>query len=150
MGSGNLVVGQSGGPTAVINCSLVGVVEESLRHTGIGSSRRKVSPADYERILEVFRAHDIRYFLYIGGNDSIDTARRVDSLARAQGYELQVVGIPKTVDNDLFGTDHCPGYGSAARYVARAVLDISVERGGARGLFMDHQGGEEVGLRSIC
>jgi 6-phosphofructokinase len=164
MANGNLVVGQSGGPTAVINCSLLGVVEEALKQPSIGSvlglvngiegaieenlldldrqpasileglcrtpasalgsCRRKLSPADYERILEVFRAHDIRYFLYIGGNDSMDTCLQMESLARAEGYDLRVIGIPKTIDNDLPHTDHCPGYGSVARWVAQSVMDI--------------------------
>ncbi len=164
MDKGNLAIGQSGGPTAVINGSLLGAVEEALRHprigsvlglvngiegalqenlldlgrqpasileglqrtpaSALGSCRRKLSPADYERILQVFRAHDVRYFLYIGGNDSMDTSLQIESLARAEGYDLQVVGIPKTIDNDLPRTDHCPGYGSVARWVAQSVMDI--------------------------
>jgi 6-phosphofructokinase 1 len=160
---GKAVVGQSGGPTAVINSSLVGVVQEALRHSEIeavygaingikgvleeefvdlgqepaevleglrrtpgaalGSIRYKVKEGDYERILQVFKAHNIRYFFYIGGNDSMDTAMKLDSLAKETGYELRVIGIPKTIDNDLAYTDHCPGYGSAARFVAMAVRD---------------------------
>ena len=160
---GKAVVGQSGGPTAVINSSLVGVVQEALKHSEIeaiygaingikgvleeefvdlgqepaevleglrrtpgaalGSIRYKVKEGDYERILQVFKAHNIRYFFYIGGNDSMDTAMKLDSLAKETGYELRVIGIPKTIDNDLAYTDHCPGYGSAARFVAMAVRD---------------------------
>jgi len=160
---GNLIVGQSGGPTAVINNSLVGVVREAmqqdcieeiygarwgirgvldetlmdlrrehdsvlegLRYTpsaALGSVRYKLKEDDYARILEVFRAHNIRYFLYIGGNDSMNTAHRVHLLAEAEGYDLQAVGVPKTVDNDLTMTDHCPGYPSAARFVAMAIRD---------------------------
>lgn len=160
---GTLVVGQSGGPTAVINCSLVGVLQEADKHaeienvygmvhgiegllqenlidltgeraeaiqgllhvpaSALGSCRHKVTPPDCERILEVFRAHNVRYFIYIGGNDSMDTAHKVGDLAHQEGYELRVMGVPKTVDNDLALTDHCPGYGSAARFLALATMD---------------------------
>jgi 6-phosphofructokinase 1 len=92
--------------------------------SAIGSCRRKLSPADYERILEVFRAHGVRYFFYTGGNDSMDTASQISRLARESGYELRVIGIPKTIDNDLAETDHSPGYGSAARFIAHALRDI--------------------------
>ncbi len=92
--------------------------------SAVGSCRHKVTPDDFDRILEVFRAHEVRYFFYNGGNDSMDTAWRVSRLARESGYEMRVVGIPKTIDNDLAETDHCPGYGSAARFVACAVRDI--------------------------
>jgi len=95
--------------------------------SALGSCRHKVSAADYERILTVFRAHNIRYFFYNGGNDSMDTAFRVSQLARHYSYELRVIGIPKTVDNDLPETDHCPGYGSAARYFACAVRDVGAD-----------------------
>ena len=169
MGSskGNLLVGQSGGPTAVINGSLVGVIHEALqqesigeiygmlhgiagvlyeefidlrlespqtlellRHTpasALGTVRYKVKDEDYERLLEVFRIHDIRYFFYIGGNDSADTTHKVGQLAAHQGYELYAIGVPKTVDNDLPITDHCPGYGSAARFVASAVRNTGLD-----------------------
>lgn len=157
----NAVVGQSGGPTAVINNSLVGVIHEALQHeeigqiygmlrgikgvldedlvdlgressqtlemlrvtpsSALGTVRYKVTEADYDRILEVLMAHDIGHFFYIGGNDSMDTAHKVHLLAQQKGYELQVIGVPKTIDNDLAMTDHCPGYGSAARFVATAI-----------------------------
>ncbi len=160
---GNLLVGQSGGPTAVINSSLAGVVQEASRHSQIdgiygmingiqgvfeetfadlrrerpetiealrrtpaaalGSCRKKLADADYARLLDIFKAHDIRYFFYIGGNDSADTSHKVGKLARESGYEMQVIGLPKTVDNDLGYTDHCPGYGSVARFNALAVRD---------------------------
>jgi 6-phosphofructokinase len=160
---GNLIVGQSGGPTAVINCSLAGVVQEAmrfpaikgiygmihgiegvlkddlvdlraekpetiegLRHTpsaALGACRTKLKDADYERIIKALRAHDVRYFLYIGGNDSADTCHHVGKLARDSGYELRAIAVPKTVDNDLAYTDHCPGYGSVARFNAIATRD---------------------------
>jgi len=160
---GKLVVGQSGGPTQVINSTLVGVIEEALQTdqiTGIcgslrgitgvlddhlvdlaresrvtlsllrrtpgaalGTVRYKVKSEDYARIVEVLRAHDARFFCYIGGNDSMDTAHKVHLAAQEMGYELRSIGVPKTVDNDLVRTDHCPGYGSAARFIALAVRD---------------------------
>ncbi len=153
--SGNAIIGQSGGPTAVINASLAGVIEEALRtssiknvygmnfgiegfmqeeiidlgkqpkeiieglkHTpssALGSSRHKVQDEDFPRILEVLKKYDIRYFFLIGGNDTMDTINRVEQYCRKAGYEMIGVGIPKTVDNDLFGTDHTPGFASAAR-----------------------------------
>jgi 6-phosphofructokinase 1 len=79
--------------------------------------------ADYERILEVFRAHDIHYFFYIGGNDSMDTAHKLSILAGEEDYPLIVMGVPKTIDNDLAGTDHCPGYGSVAKYNATIAME---------------------------
>jgi 6-phosphofructokinase len=164
---GNLIVSQSGGPTAVINNSLVGVVQEAMQQkqigeiygalfgiqgvldenlidfrqessvslerlrvtpgSALGMSRRKLTEDDYGRILDVFTAHDVRYFFYIGGNDSMDTSNRVSKMALDRGYELYVVGVPKTVDNDLVVTDHCPGFGSAARFVANTVRDSGVD-----------------------
>ncbi|MDI7277021.1 MAG: 6-phosphofructokinase [Anaerolineae bacterium] len=163
----NLLVAQSGGPTAVINSSLVGVIEEArrwrevgtvigaergilgvleetlvdlsaeeqatltaLRSTpsaALGTSRHKLKPGDLERIVEVFDRYDVAYFCYIGGNDSMDTASRIGALARERGYDLRVIGIPKTVDNDLVETDHCPGYGSAARFVASTLRDAGLD-----------------------
>ncbi len=165
--SGNGLVAQSGGPTAVINNSVCGVVQgwkkmnsdilygalygirgvleetfidltkqssriiKGLKNTpgaALGSCRYKVkSEADYHQLLSVFKKHDIRYFFYIGGNDSMDTAYKVHSLAQSEGYEMKVVGIPKTVDNDLPYTDHCPGYGSAAKYLATVVLNTGID-----------------------
>ncbi len=94
----------------------------------IGSCRYKLrsleeSRADYERILEVFKAHNIRYFFYTGGNDSMDTCDKVNKLAADSGYELTCMGVPKTVDNDLAHTDHCPGYGSVAKYIAASTME---------------------------
>lgn len=158
----NAVIGQSGGPTAVINQSLVGVIEEVAKSTHIdellgarhgvrgivderfiplkqqprdllerialtpsaalGSTRDKPDKAYCERIFHVFEKHNVRYFFYIGGNDSADTARIVSDLAKHANYDLQVFHIPKTIDNDLKVHDHCPGYGSAAKFVASAMI----------------------------
>lgn len=95
--------------------------------SALGSCRYKVKPEDHERVLKVFRAHNVRYFFYTGGNDSMDTAWKVARLAAESGYELRVIGVPKTVDNDLPETDHCPGYGSGARFFACAVRDIGAD-----------------------
>src|SRR5215217_7411693 len=162
---GNALVGQSGGPTAVINASLVGVVEaakktknikrvfgmrfgiegvlgdflldltaespatlKSLRNTpssALGSSRHKLKDPDFEPILAQLKKFDIRYLFMIGGNDTMDTIHRITEHAVNVGYEMIGVGVPKTVDNDLFGVDHTPGYPSAARFVA-----MSVKQGG--------------------
>lgn len=159
---GNAVIGQSGGPTAVINQSLVGVIEtvqkcdqidkffgarngvrgiieerftdlkgldadllERVAQTpaaALGSSRDKPDEAYCEKILKIFEKNNVRYFFYIGGNDSADAARIVNEMARQAGYELRTFHIPKTIDNDLRVTDHCPGYGSAARFVASAFM----------------------------
>ena len=160
---GNCIIGQSGGPTAVINASVCGVVQEAIKHaeiegiygaingilgvlnnyivdlreespktidglrhtpsSALGSCRYKLKPEDYETVLEMFKKHNIRYFFYAGGNDSMDTANRVKNLAEERGYELMVIGVPKTVDNDLKETDHCPGYGSVIRHNAIAIRD---------------------------
>jgi 6-phosphofructokinase 1 len=161
--NGNLIVGQSGGPTVAINSSLCGVIQEALahdeigevygmyrgirgllqeqlidlrqqselaiaglRHTpgaALGTVRYKLTLKDYDRILEVLKKRNIRYLHYIGGNDSADTSWQLHKMAAAAGYELHVIAVPKTVDNDLCMTDHCPGYPSAARFVAMATRD---------------------------
>ena len=163
MVTGNILVGQSGGPTAVINASLAGVITAArgagfgvqnrilgmrfavegfmkeqmldlcgisaaevnrLAHTpgsALGSCRYKLQDEDLPRIHSVLKNYNIRYLLYIGGNDTMDTIHRISSYCMEQGYELQGIGIPKTVDNDLHATDHTPGYASAARYVALSV-----------------------------
>ncbi|HEU5080785.1 MAG TPA: 6-phosphofructokinase [Opitutaceae bacterium] len=165
---GNVLVGQSGGPTAVINASVAGVVAEALNHgcieeiygslngvlgilqedlidlasesqqtirglrytpgAALGTCRYKLKKQqDFERVLEVFKAHNIRYFFYAGGNDSQDTADKISKLAQQQGYELRVIGIPKTIDNDLPVTDHCPGYGSVVKYVCTTVRELACD-----------------------
>jgi ATP-dependent phosphofructokinase / diphosphate-dependent phosphofructokinase len=163
---GNLIIGQSGGATAVINASLVGAVEAALtdsridgiygmlhgiegllkqdiidlrqqptslwsqlRHTpsaALGSCRYKLQDNDLERVIDIFRRYDIRYVLYIGGNDSADTAHQLVQAARDSNYELHIISVPKTIDNDLPLTDHCPGYGSAARFIALATMDSTM------------------------
>lgn len=93
----------------------------------LGSCRRKLVDEDYEKILSVFRKNDVRYFFYIGGNDSMDSADKINKLAEREHYDLEVVGIPKTIDNDLPCTDHCPGYGSAARYIASITHEVGID-----------------------
>jgi ATP-dependent phosphofructokinase / diphosphate-dependent phosphofructokinase len=108
---------------------------KALAHTpggAFGSCRVKLKSLEqdrekYDRLLEVFRKHDIRYFLYNGGNDSADTALKVSQLAKASGYDLVCIGVPKTVDNDLAVTDCCPGFGSAAKYTAVSILEASLD-----------------------
>lgn len=165
---GNCLIGQSGGPTSVINASLAGAIQEALNHpcieevygclngvlgilnedlidlaeesqqtirklritpgAALGSCRYKLKKQqDYERVLEVFEAHNIRYFFYIGGNDSQDTADKISKLAQERGYELRVIGIPKTIDNDLVITDHCPGYGSVIKNIAATVREMACD-----------------------
>jgi len=126
------VLGGLRGISGVLNDQFVDLARESqetldlLRRTpgsALGTVRYKLQPEDYARIVESFRAYDVRFFCYIGGNDSMDTAHQVHLAAQELGYELYSIGVPKTVDNDLAYTDHCPGYGSAARFVALAVRD---------------------------
>lgn len=166
MATGNVLVGQSGGPTSVINSSLAGVVETALaskaigrvlgmrygiegvmndylvdlgsetpavrsglKHTpgsALGSSRLKLKDEHFPTILKQLKKYNIRYFFLCGGNDTMDTIHRVTKFANENGHELIGVGVPKTVDNDLFGTDHTPGYPSAARYVALSVMQAGV------------------------
>lgn len=163
---GNVIIGQSGGATAVINASLVGAVEAALQETRIGdiygmrhgiegflqedildlrqqpsdiwqrllhtpsaalgSCRYKLQEDDPARVLSLFRKYNIRYLVYIGGNDSADTAHRLAQFAQQSGYDLQAISVPKTIDNDLPFTDHCPGYGSAARFIAMATMDSTL------------------------
>jgi 6-phosphofructokinase 1 len=107
----------------------------ALRHTpggAFGSCRFKLKSLDvdrarYERLIDVLRAHDIRYFLYNGGNDSADTSLKISAIGKELGYPLQVIGVPKTVDNDLPVTDSCPGFGSVAKYTAVSILEASLD-----------------------
>ena len=101
---------------------------QRLSHTpaaALGSCRYRLGAEDGERAVEVLQAHNVRYFFYIGGNDSAETAHRIAQLAQERGYELYVICLPKTIDNDLVETDHCLGYGSVARFVAIATMDAS-------------------------
>lgn len=112
---------------------------EALQWTpaaAIGSCRYKVKKGDYQRILDVLEAHNVRYFFYIGGNDSADTALQVHQLAQQAGYQIRVFGVMKTIDNDLPETDHCPGYGSAAKYLATLVREAWLD---AKAMATQHQ-----------
>ena len=108
---------------------------ELLKYTpssALGSVRYKLKDAavddtDYKRILEVFKKYNIRYFMYNGGNDSMDTCNKISKFLQKSGYECNVIGVPKTIDNDLYGTDHCPGYASAARYIATTIMEINLD-----------------------
>ena len=167
---GACIIGQSGGPTSVINASAYGVIDTALKSgaitqvlgaehgimgvlndrlfdmgqedpeelrllkytpsSALGSCRYKIADpelddTDYKRILEVFKKHDVRYFFYNGGNDSMDTCNKISKYMQKVGYECRVMGVPKTIDNDLFGTDHCPGYASAAKYIATSCMEVS-------------------------
>lgn len=97
--------------------------------SALGSVRYKLKDAeedetDYQRLLEIFKKYNIRYFFYNGGNDSMDTCNKVSKYMQQTGYECRVMGVPKTIDNDLWGTDHCPGYGSAAKYIATSIMEV--------------------------
>lgn len=182
---GNLVVGQSGGPTAVINQSLVGVVQEALKHdkigkimgalhgvegildenfidlraqvpqtledvgatasAALGSCRFKPKEEDCKNIFEIFTKHNVRYFFYIGGNDSALSTGIINKIAEEQGYDLHVFHCPKTIDNDLLVTDHCPGYGSAARYVAQACMGNDLDNRALPGIKIDVVMGRNAG-----
>jgi 6-phosphofructokinase 1 len=184
--TGNAVIGQSGGPTSVINQSLVGVIEQvrqskqikqllGARHgvrgvineqfidlshvpqdllnriantpaAALGSTRDKPDHAYCEKIFASFRKHDIRYFFYIGGNDSADTARIVNDLAKKENYELRTFHIPKTIDNDLRVHDHTPGYGSAAKFVAAAVMGDDCDNRSLPGIKVDVIMGRNAGF----
>ena len=106
-----------------------------LLHTpssALGSCRYKIADpekddTDYKRILEIFKKYNIRYFFYNGGNDSMDTCNKISRYMESVGYECRVMGVPKTIDNDLYGTDHCPGFGSAAKYIATSCMEINTD-----------------------
>ena len=166
---GACIIGQSGGPTAVINASAQGVIQTALQagvitrvlgaahgikgvladqlydmaaedprelellqftpSSALGSCRYKLADPDqddrdYQRILEIFKKYDVRYFFYNGGNDSMDTCNKISKYMQKVGYDCRIIGVPKTIDNDLFGTDHCPGFGSAAKYIATSCMEL--------------------------
>jgi len=183
---GKMVIGQSGGPTAVINQSLVGAILEARQHgevTGIlgahhglagimkedfinlttqsvellenvantpaaalGSVRLKPGKAECERVLEVFKKHDVRYFFYIGGNDSAETAHIIAEMAKEANYDFCTVHIPKTIDNDLRVTDHCPGFASAARFVALAFMGDDRDNAALLGVKINVVMGRDAGF----
>ncbi|MCK5654914.1 MAG: 6-phosphofructokinase [Candidatus Aureabacteria bacterium] len=184
--TGNVVVGQSGGPTCVINQSLIGVVRECSKYpqmrkvygaiqgvkgileenftdltqesietlelvaetpsSGLKSIRMKPRKEDCVKMFEVFKAHNVRYFFYIGGNDTAETANIVNEIARRDDFELRVFHIPKTIDNDLLVTDHCPGYGSAAKFVACAVMGDNLDNRSLPGIKIDVVMGRHAGF----
>ena len=131
------IYGGVNGVLGILNEQLVDLAAETqqtiraLRHTpgaALGTCRFKLkSQQDYDRVLQVFEAHNIRYFFYAGGNDSQDTADKISKLAQERGYDLRVIGIPKTIDNDLVTTDHTPGYGSVIKYIATTVKEIACD-----------------------
>jgi ATP-dependent phosphofructokinase / diphosphate-dependent phosphofructokinase len=131
------IYGGLNGVLGILNEQLIDLASESqqnirgLRHTpgaALGTCRYKLKQqSDFDRVLEVFEAHNIRYFFYAGGNDSQDTADKISKLAQERGYALRVIGIPKTIDNDLVSTDHTPGYGSVIKYIASTVKEIACD-----------------------
>ncbi len=163
---GNAIIGQSGGPTSVINASMIGVAQAAMQcneienvlgmrfgiegfmqdniidiaaesketlekikvtpASALGSCRHKLKDDDLPVILEKLKKYNIRYIFLIGGNDTMDTIHRVEAYARENNYELVGIGVPKTVDNDLYGTDHTPGFPSAARYIALSVMHAGI------------------------
>jgi 6-phosphofructokinase 1 len=182
---GNAIIGQSGGPTAVINQSLVGAIEEmnqrpeidrilGAKHgvrgiihsdfinlrglsgellervantpsSALGSTRDKPDAKYCEKIFHVFEKEKINYFFYIGGNDSADTARIVAEMAQKARFPLNVYHIPKTIDNDLRTTDHCPGYGSAGRFVALALMGDDADNRSLPGIKVNVIMGRDAG-----
>ncbi len=182
----NAVVGQSGGPTGVINASLAGVIEEAKKHpeienlygavhavsgmvkenfidlkklssetlelvagspsSALGSSRDKPDAEYCSRILDVFKKRNIKYFFYIGGNDSANTAYIINTMAAKAGYEMRAFHVPKTVDNDLLVTDHCPGYGTAAKFVACALIGDDLDNRALPGIKIDVIMGRHAGF----
>ncbi len=182
---GNAVIGQSGGPTVVINQSLAGVVRaaqereeigkiygsrngvrgmmeeqfielqdlpseqlEAVANTpssALGTTRDKPNEEYCKKIFEVFRKNEIHYLFYIGGNDSAATAYILNSLSEKVGYDLRAIHIPKTIDNDLAVTDHCPGYGSAAKFVALALMGDNLDNTALPGVKIDVIMGRHTG-----
>jgi len=184
MPKGKAIIGQSGGPTAVINKSLVGFIKEAVqadfdqvigaKHglqgmlkkdfvdlaslnesqlygigktpaAALGSVRKKPTDNDIEQLVEIFEQEGIRNFFYIGGNDSAETANLVSEGAKKIGYEMKAFHIPKTIDNDLLETDHCPGYGSAARFVAHAFQGDDADNRSLKGIKINVLMGRHAG-----
>jgi 6-phosphofructokinase 1 len=183
---GKAVVAQGGGPTAVINHSLAGVVLEARKYpcithvygarfgvrgivnedflnlsqatthnlemvgttpsSALGSTRDKPDAAYCERMVDVFQRHDVRYFFYIGGNDSAETSRIVSTFAEQKGYDLRVIHVPKTIDNDILVTDHTPGFGSAAKFVVSAFAGLDLDNFAIPGVFVGVVMGRSAGF----
>ena len=132
------VLGAEHGIKGVLNDRLFDMSQEDaeelslLKYTpssALGSCRYKIADpdvddTDYKRILEIFQKYDVRYFFYNGGNDSMDTCNKISKYMQKVGYECRVMGVPKTIDNDLYGTDHCPGFASAAKYIATSCMEV--------------------------
>ncbi len=184
--TGKAIIAMGGGPTAVINQSLVGAVlqarqyphitqfygachgvqglvkedlidlSQATRHNletaartpcaAIGSTRDKPDDDYCRRIFEVCKAHEIRYFFYVGGNDSAETCRIVNAFAQDEDYALRVIHIPKTIDNDLRVTDHCPGYGSAAKFIAQAFVGTNLDNRSIPGVYIGVVMGRHAGF----
>ena len=135
------VYGAANGIQGILNENFYDIGKEDekelylLKNTpssALGSVRYKLKSADvddtdYKRILEVFKKYNVRYFFYNGGNDSMDTCNKISKYLLKSGYECNIIGVPKTIDNDLYGTDHCPGYGSAAKYVATTMMELFLD-----------------------
>lgn len=135
------VYGAAHGIKGILNDQLYVIDEEDpdelarLRFTpssALGSVRYKLKDfkeddSDFKRLLEIFKKYNVRYFFYNGGNDSMDTCSKVSEYLQSVGYECNVIGVPKTIDNDLYGTDHCPGFGSAAKYIATTCMEVSLD-----------------------
>ena len=183
---GKALVAQGGGPTHVINQSVVGVALEARKFSqvtrvygavhgvrgivgenfvdltretthnlekvadtpssGLLSTRDKPDEEYCQRMFKVMRAHEIRYFFYVGGNDSSDTVRIVNEQARAANYDLRAIHIPKTIDNDLMENDHCPGFGSAARFVAQAFTGVNLDNRALTGIYLGVIMGRHAGF----
>lgn len=184
--SANVLIAQGGGPTAVINQSLVGAILEAKKHpeieriygahfgvkgivaedfvdltdasesnleliaktpgSALGSTRDKPDEEYCRKMFEVMEKHNIKYFFYIGGNDSADTCRIVNEEAKKNNYELRIVHIPKTIDNDLLVTDHCPGFGSAAKFVAQAFMSADLDNASLPGVYIGVVMGRHAGF----
>ena len=135
------VYGAAHGIRGILNEELYDISKEDrkelelLKNTpssAMGSVRYKLKDADvddtdYKRLLEVFKKYNVRFFFYNGGNDSMDTCNKISKYMAKSGYDINVIGVPKTIDNDLYGTDHCPGFASAAKYIATSIMEINLD-----------------------
>ena len=135
---GACIIGQSGGPTSVINASAYGVIDTALKSgviTQVLGAEHGIKGVLSDRLFDMgledpeepSSENNVRYFFYNGGNDSMDTCNKINQYMQSVGYECRVMGVPKTIDNDLFGTDHCPGYASAAKYIATSLMEVNLD-----------------------